>query len=244
MERHTASVTAVSLDYYTEPLRRTEIALLNELERGLAPGGEKGYGEIQVTSQVTGFTKRRWYTHEKLGEEPLDLPPSELQTTGYWLRLSEETVSHLREAGAWTNDPNDYGPDWPHIREAVVRGTITTARCAARRKIIASTMCITRPRSACSGSAAGSPTLRERANRLDNLTTLCPSCHRKAEQNVRMKSGLAGLGTLLSQLAPLFLMCDPGDLGLHIDPVVRRRSSGSDPVRRNPGRHRLQPEAV
>jgi DEAD/DEAH box helicase domain-containing protein len=57
-----------------------------------------------------------------------------------------------------------------------------------------------------------------RANRLDNLVTLCPECHRKAETNVRMRSGLAGLATVLGQLAPLFLMCDPGDLGLHFDP--------------------------
>ena len=33
-----------------------------------------------------------------------------------------------------------------------------------------------------------------------------------------MRSGLAGLGTVLGQLAPLFLMCDPGDLGVHTDP--------------------------
>jgi len=58
-----------------------------------------------------------------------------------------------------------------------------------------------------------------RANRLDNLVTLCPACHRKVEQNVRIRSGLAGLGAVLSQLAPLYLMCDPADLGLHIDPA-------------------------
>jgi DEAD/DEAH box helicase domain-containing protein len=57
----------------------------------------------------------------------------------------------------------------------------------------------------------------ERANRLDNLITLCPACHRKAEQNVRIRSGLAGLSYVLSQLAPLFLMCDPSDLGVHTD---------------------------
>ena len=55
------------------------------------------------------------------------------------------------------------------------------------------------------------------ANRLDNLITLCSSCHRKAEQNVRIRSGLAGLSYALSQLAPLFLMCDPSDLGVHTD---------------------------
>ena len=59
---------------------------------------------------------------------------------------------------------------------------------------------------------------RARANQLDNLVTLCPQCHHQAEQNVRMRSGLAGLSSVLSQLAPLFLMCDSGDLGVHFDP--------------------------
>ena len=53
----------------------------------------------------------------------------------------------------------------------------------------------------------------EEANRLENLTTLCRTCHQKVEQNVRIRSGLAGLGFVLGNLAPLFLMCDPRDLG-------------------------------
>jgi DEAD/DEAH box helicase domain-containing protein len=57
------------------------------------------------------------------------------------------------------------------------------------------------------------------ANRMDNLVTLCPSCHRKAEASLRMRSGLAGLATALGQLAPLFLMCDSGDLGVFFDPA-------------------------
>ena len=68
---------------------------------------------------VTGFRKRSWYTHENLGEEPLDLPPTDLITTGYWVSLSEETVSRLREMGAWTNDPNNYGPGWSQVRDRV-----------------------------------------------------------------------------------------------------------------------------
>jgi DEAD/DEAH box helicase domain-containing protein len=57
------------------------------------------------------------------------------------------------------------------------------------------------------------------ANRLENLITVCQSCHRKVEQNVRIRSGLAGLATALAGLAPLFLMCDPADLGTHVEPV-------------------------
>jgi len=56
------------------------------------------------------------------------------------------------------------------------------------------------------------------ANLLENLITLCPTCHHKAESAVRVKSGLAGLAYALGNLAPLFLMCDSRDLGLSSDP--------------------------
>ena len=218
LDKHIANVTAVSLDYYTQSQRQTEISLLEENEQTDVPGGQKGWGEIQVTSQVTGFKKLRWFTHENLGEEPLDLPPSEMQTTGYWLALSDETVSHLRQSGTWSNDPNDYGPDWPRIRDSVrardeYRCQVCNLPETNRQHEVHHKTPFRSFR-----TADGTPDL-QRANRLDNLATLCPSCHRKAEQNVRMRSGLAGLGAVLSQLAPLYLMCDPGDLGLHVDPT-------------------------
>jgi DEAD/DEAH box helicase domain-containing protein len=58
----------------------------------------------------------------------------------------------------------------------------------------------------------------EQANQLVNLITVCNSCHRKIETAVRVRSGLAGLAFTLGNLAPLFLMCDIGDLGIHSDP--------------------------
>jgi DEAD/DEAH box helicase domain-containing protein len=61
----------------------------------------------------------------------------------------------------------------------------------------------------------GSP---EEANKLSNLITLCPTCHRKVEQAVRMRSGLSGLSYILGNLSPLFLMCDARDIGIHFEP--------------------------
>ena len=96
LEKHTTVLIPVGLDYYTEPLQGTTIEVLSEADRAGVPGGEKVWGELKVTTQVTGFRKRRWYSHENLGEEPLDLPPSELQTTGYWLTFSDATIDRLR----------------------------------------------------------------------------------------------------------------------------------------------------
>ncbi|MFT3891946.1 MAG: helicase-related protein [Anaerolineales bacterium] len=119
LEDHVAHLKPIESDYYTEPLRSTEVTVLSTSAQTATLGCEKKWGELKVATQVTAFLKRRWYTHETLGQEPLDLPPTDLQTTGYWLSLSEQTVTRLREAGVWTNDPNDYGPDWNKIRERV-----------------------------------------------------------------------------------------------------------------------------
>ncbi|NWG33939.1 MAG: DEAD/DEAH box helicase [Chloroflexi bacterium] len=222
-----ARLKPTASDYYTEPLRQTTVEVLAVAAKSPSPAGRggrgdgcvKAWGELQVTTQVTGFRKRRWYTHENLGEEPLDLPPSELQTTGYWLTLTEETVTHLRDAGAWSNDPNDYGSGWGKIREHVrardgykcqVCGTPESGRQHhVHHKI---------PFRAFAS--------REEANRLENLVTLCPSCHKKAEENVRIRSGLAGLAYVLGNLAPLFLMCDTSDLGTHIEPLENQTFGG------------------
>ena len=52
------------------------------------------------------------------------------------------------------------------------------------------------------------------ANQLDNLVTLCAPCHRQAEAGLRVKSALAGLAYALRHIAPLYLMCAPGDIGV------------------------------
>jgi DEAD/DEAH box helicase domain-containing protein len=212
LEGHVAQLVPVGLDYYTEAQKKSEIEVTSLTAQATVPGGDKNYGEIQVTTQVIGFRKMRWFTSETLGQEPLEMPPSELQTTAYWLSLSEETVSHLREAGIWTSDSNDYGPGWQKIRERVrardgykcqVCGALETNRQHdVHHKIPFRTF-----------------TSIEDANRLENLTTLCKTCHQKVEQNVRIHSGLAGLGFVLGNLAPLFLMCDTRDLGVHTDPI-------------------------
>ena len=237
LEDHVAHLKPIESDYYTETLRGTTVEVLSTTTQAAQtspvtqdPSLTKAWGELKVTTQVTAFLKRRWYTHENLGQEPLDLPPTDLQTTGYWLSLSEETVNRLREAGAWTNDPNDYGPEWNKIRERVrARDGYKCQVCGTPEADPSSPLRASRQhdvhhkvpfrsfvRSATSPDVA---LQRQQANRLDNLITLCPSCHKKAEENVRMRSGLAGVSYVLGNLAPLFLMCDAGDLGTHIEPV-------------------------
>lgn len=217
IEQGNAQLVPVGLDYYTEAQRRSEIEVLRESDRLELAACRKAYGEIQVTTQVVGFRKMRWFTYENLGEEPLDMPPSELQTTGYWISLSEQTVAVLREAGVWTNSPNEYGPDWPKIRDRVrARDGYKCQVCGVSE---GSRQHDVHHKIPFRAFVREGRVDREQANRLENLSTLCPPCHKKVEQNVRIRSGMAGLGFVLGNLAPLFLMCDPRDLGVHTDPA-------------------------
>jgi DEAD/DEAH box helicase domain-containing protein len=211
LDQHFARLKQSDVDYYTEPRREVVVQQVEEVAKEEISGGEKAYGEIQVTSQVIGFRKIRWHTNETLGVENLDLPPSELFTSGYWLTLSDETVNKLKEERLWTNAPNDYGPNWPKQRD------LARARDGFRCQVCGA------PEGDKSHHVHHKIPFRQfespvQGNQLANLITLCNSCHRKVETAVRVRSGLAGLAFTLGNLAPLFLMCDIGDLGIHSDP--------------------------
>ena len=75
-ENYLAQLIPVGLDYYTEAQKNSEIEVTSHTAQAAVPGGDKNYGEIQVTTQVIGFKKLRWFTYENLGQEPLDMPPS------------------------------------------------------------------------------------------------------------------------------------------------------------------------
>jgi DEAD/DEAH box helicase domain-containing protein len=211
LAQHIARLRVVDLDYYTEPRNETTVRLLEKLDEVEACGATKAHGEIAVTSQVIGFRKVKWFTREQLGVGEVSLPPTELMTTGYWLALTEETVERLRNQGLWTSDPNDYGPNWPTQRDrARARDGYRCQNCGAPEQGRAHHVHHKIP-------FRGFASYRQ-ANQLSNLVTLCSRCHRRAELAVRMRSGLAGLAFALGHLAPLFLMCDARDVGVHSDP--------------------------
>jgi DEAD/DEAH box helicase domain-containing protein len=206
-----AYMREVDVDYFTEPLRKVEIEKLDVSRNRPAAGGEISYGEIKVSTQVTGYRKTRWHTLEQLGDEKLEMPKTELLTNGYWISLSDKTVEELRESNLWLNDPGDYGPLWEQLRVLIrKRDHYTCQNCGQVEQAHAHHVHHRKPLKLF-------PSYVE-ANLPENLVTLCPVCHQKAEMNLRIRSGLSGLGFVLSHLAPIFLMCDISDLGYLSEP--------------------------
>jgi len=109
--------------------------------------------------------------------------------------------------------PNDYGPNWQDQRQKTLeRDGYRCRTCgAAARPGTGLHVHHIRPFRDY-GYVPGKNDAYKLANQLENLVTLCPSCHRRAEAGQQTRSALGGLAYVLGNLAPLFLMCDPGDI--------------------------------
>jgi DEAD/DEAH box helicase domain-containing protein len=205
LEQRKAEVEPVPVNYFTQPTRSTEIECDSLLNRQTCRGAEKYLGKVTVTTTITGFKKLKFFTQEILGREPLDLPPTQLKTVAWWIGIKSETVAKVKALGLWNVSPNDYGRDWGVISARIrKRDNYTCQHCGlvetetshhVHHKIPFRQFATT-----------------EEANAPENLVTLCSRCHRLAEQNVMVQSGISALGHLLVNLAPFFVMCDRKDL--------------------------------
>lgn len=170
-------------------------------------------GDVMVTETVTGYRRLLRQTLETVGRYPLALEPYTMLTGACVLSPAADVVDTLRASGSWGSDPNDYGPGWQRARRLVL------ARDGNRCQV-----CGTRAETGVPLHVHHKVPFRafasaDEANRPANLSTLCPSCHRRAEQGVRIRSGLAAVAHALRPLAPLLVMCDVRDLGVHSDPA-------------------------
>ncbi|HBY96864.1 MAG TPA: hypothetical protein DEP84_23440, partial [Chloroflexi bacterium] len=200
-----AHVRPVQVEYYTEAEVKTSVAPLDTLAE--APG--RGVGEVVVTSIATAYKKIRLFTHENLGSGLIDLPETQMHTTAYWLTLPV-TVGEA--------EPHDYGPNWPQQRlRARGRDHFRCQVCGTSEEVLGRELDVHHIRPFREfGYKPGENEAYCQANALDNLVSLCPSCHHRSEpwHSGEVAAGLLGLATALGNVAPLFLMCDPRDLGV------------------------------
>jgi DEAD/DEAH box helicase domain-containing protein len=223
-EGRIADVRPTEVDYYTRSSVGSTIRKLASEEESIAGELIRAYGDVLLVRKASGYRKIKRYTHETLGFGEIDLPEMELDTNGYWIVFGERLTDRLVEAGLLSR-PNEYGPNWQQQRErAIARDGHRCRTCGSEA----------RPGQGLHvhhirpfrdyGYVPGKNEDYRLANELENLVTLCPSCHRQAEAGQQTRSALGGLAYALSNLAPLFLMCDPGDIHASVDirnPITR-----------------------
>ncbi len=96
-------VALVALDdpgYTTTARDVTEIAVRGVIRHAAWGGSDLTFGDVQVTRQVVGYTKRSAETGASLGEVPLDLPPRRLLTRAVWWTIPAGQRDRLAACGA------------------------------------------------------------------------------------------------------------------------------------------------
>ncbi len=200
----------IEVDYYTRASIGSTIRQLLPEDEKMSDGLLVAHGDVSVITKATGYRKIKRYSHETLGFGSIDLPEIALETSGYWLVFSLKLAEKLWEAGILLR-PNDYGPNWQQQRQKVLQRD--DYRCRTCGAAVATNLHVHHIRPFREyGYIAGENENYRAANKMDNLITLCPSCHRRAEAGQQTRSALGGLAYVLRNLAPLFLMCDPGDI--------------------------------
>jgi len=89
----TALVDAAEPDWTTHPRDVTALSVVSV--RSYVDAGPVGLflGEVDVTSQVVGYQRRRFGSGEVIDERPLDLPPRELRTVAVWYTVSARALA-------------------------------------------------------------------------------------------------------------------------------------------------------
>jgi len=93
LETHTVRVTETDVDYYTQPLKEVDLAIIETLETNVVNGVKCAYGVVEVTEQYTGYKIKRGDTI--IGVEPLNLPPLTFRTKAFWLIPSQDTEQNV-----------------------------------------------------------------------------------------------------------------------------------------------------
>lgn len=212
-EHAIAEVEPAEVDYYTDAAEAVDLEVLEVYDADEHLAARKAHGRARLTSQATSFRKVKRYTHETLGYGQIDLPPREFETTAFWTWIAPETAARLEREGVLM-PPNDYGPEWPQASQlARARDRFRCRQCGApERPERKHDVHHIRPFREF-GFVPGQNRADREANALDNLITLCATCHHRAESVRGTRSALGGLCYVLANVAPLHLMCDPRDLG-------------------------------
>ncbi|TET74302.1 MAG: DEAD/DEAH box helicase [Dehalococcoidia bacterium] len=99
LEMRTAYAVPTDAPYYTQTKDITDISILTaSLEKAIGDITVH-LGDVEVTTTVLGFKKKRIFTEEVIGEEPLDLPPHSFPTVALWFEIPPQVEEKLAAAG-------------------------------------------------------------------------------------------------------------------------------------------------
>jgi DEAD/DEAH box helicase domain-containing protein len=94
---HTIRVTETDVDYYTQPLKDVNLAVIGTLAHHTVHGVACAYGDVEVTERYTGYKIKQ--KDRVIGIEPLSLPPIVFRTKAFWFTVPPAMEEQVRGAG-------------------------------------------------------------------------------------------------------------------------------------------------
>ena len=97
--RHIAWAEPRSIAYYTQTMEIHDIKVTKLFKEKDCHSVKVYFGDVDVTVTVVGFKKKKQFTEEVIGEEPLDLPPQNFPTKALWFDLPQKAIDRIADAG-------------------------------------------------------------------------------------------------------------------------------------------------
>ena len=85
--RRRALVAPFDGDWYTQPKRQTDTAIVRLLDRRETLGVTLSFGEVDATDTVLAYQRKRVSDHSQVDLVALDLPPTSFPTQALWFEL-------------------------------------------------------------------------------------------------------------------------------------------------------------
>ena len=95
IESHSAYCSLTEAPYYTQARDFTETRILNTYKTKTAGGVSVSLGEVNVSTHVVGFKRLKRQTDEVLGDEYVELPPIEYESTALWFTPTREALARI-----------------------------------------------------------------------------------------------------------------------------------------------------
>jgi DEAD/DEAH box helicase domain-containing protein len=99
LARRIAWVEPNTADYYTQSMDITDLRVTGLIKEKDCRRAKVYFGDVDVTTTVVGFKRKRQLTEEVIGEEPLNLPPQNFPTKALWFDLPQPAISRIADAG-------------------------------------------------------------------------------------------------------------------------------------------------
>ncbi len=95
LRNRTAWAEPRDVEYYTVARELNDIRVTSVEREKQCGVVNVRLGAVQVTTHVVAFRKRRQYTEESLGEEPLDLPETTFATKAFWFDVPSSAIERV-----------------------------------------------------------------------------------------------------------------------------------------------------